>query len=120
MSMVTVDGETIGEIRKVSLEPGDILVLTVDHKIGNQEAAYIRDQVKHHLPGHDVIIVSGATVGVLKPIAEPDGAEPTICTRSTFAGEPLNGPCPECGHATVAHVGNVRCPICVLVATGRC
>ncbi len=41
--------------------------------------------------------------------------EVIVCHRCPSAGEPLTGQCPDCGHATLAHIGVTECPVCRLV-----
>jgi uncharacterized Zn finger protein (UPF0148 family) len=44
---------------------------------------------------------------------------PAYCTTTPRAGDRIAAPCPDCGHATVLHIGVDHCPVCELVELNR-
>jgi hypothetical protein len=54
------------------------------------------------------------------PDEQPDRADVTAptpyCTTVPRTRDRLTDACPECGHATVLHLGVGHCPVCELVA----
>lgn len=68
-----------------------------------------------HLSGFKVRAVDGKLN--IKAAACPACGRlaPRTCTAKPASGESLAGPCPECGHAAVLHVGVEHCPVCELV-----
>lgn len=46
---------------------------------------------------------------------EQQGHAP-YCTKIPRPGDRLTDACPDCGHATVLHLGVDHCPVCELVA----
>jgi DNA-directed RNA polymerase subunit RPC12/RpoP len=80
------------------------------------------------VPGFDGVFLSGfkgrAVDGrmVIDSAACPQcgGFAPRSCTTTPVPGTyltlaTLSAPCPDCGHATVLHIGVDHCPVCELV-----
>ncbi len=60
-----------GHLAKLTLEPGDILVVTSPDVIDEDGRQRLVACVNRHLPGHKVIIMDGGlTLGAVKPTKE--------------------------------------------------
>ena len=56
------------EVRRLALKPGDVIVLTTDRRLTYSEFDGMRDATKDWFPGHEVRIISEATMTIVEPI----------------------------------------------------
>lgn len=74
MMELSVDGEPLGDIERVQLCPGDVLVLTVPGRVTCEQAALWKDRLKAFFPNNDVAIVSDAAeLTIVSPDQAPEG-----------------------------------------------
>jgi hypothetical protein len=58
----------LGDVQRLTLAPGDIVVLNVDMVISAETADRLKARAEKQLPGHQVLILSGGVkLGVLAP-----------------------------------------------------
>ncbi len=56
----------LGDVQRLVLNPGDIVVLSVDEYIPNEAAQRLRSQLEASVPGHNVVVLSkGMKIGAL-------------------------------------------------------
>lgn len=56
----------LGDVQRLVLNPGDIVVLNVDHEISDEMAARLREACESYIPGHKFLILGpGIKVGVM-------------------------------------------------------
>lgn len=61
-------------LKRVHLEPGDVLVLQCPEHVSNAYAKVLTDYLSERFPGHEVAIVSaGAQLGVVRPVPDSGG-----------------------------------------------
>jgi hypothetical protein len=51
--------EYIGEIQRVKIRPGDVLVVTCDERISWEVARHLREVIQDKFPGHEVMVLGG-------------------------------------------------------------
>lgn len=57
----------LGDLQRLALRAGDILVLTTPMRVSAEAAGHLREAVEKQIPGHKVIILSdGLKLGVLE------------------------------------------------------
>ena len=60
----------LSEVERLSMKPGDVLVLTVPHHISCETSDRLRTYVEDAVPGHRVLVLSeGLTIKVAENIA---------------------------------------------------
>lgn len=58
----------LGDVQRLALKPGDMLVLRTDQIISGDLAQRLREQLESAVPGHSVIVLGdGMKLGVLSP-----------------------------------------------------
>lgn len=58
----------LGDVQRLTLAPGDIIVLNLDMPISADTAARLKAHAEQQLPGHQVLVLSeGIKLGVLAP-----------------------------------------------------
>lgn len=58
----------LGDVQRLKLDPGDIIVLTIDDVLTEAQSAYIKHRVEETIPGHTVVVLGkGVKIGVLSP-----------------------------------------------------
>ena len=55
------------EVRRLALKPGDVIVLGTDRPIDNRTADEMRARATEWFPGHDVRVISGASMAIVEP-----------------------------------------------------
>ena len=56
----------LGDVQRLCLKPGDIVVLNIDEVLSDQAFDRLRDRLVETMPGHRVLILThGAKIGVL-------------------------------------------------------
>lgn len=57
----------LGDVQRLALKPGDILVLSAPSRISPDCARHLTEAVKRLVPGHEVLVLGdGLKVGVLE------------------------------------------------------
>jgi hypothetical protein len=54
---ISVDDEPIGEVKRMTLAPGDSILVEVDRRLSDWEADRISTGVQRIFPGHQVLVV---------------------------------------------------------------
>lgn len=57
-------------IRGVSLNPGDVVVIEAPLHLGQEEASRMRCFAKRLFPDHEVIVLAGCHLGVLRAVGQ--------------------------------------------------
>lgn len=57
----------VREVRLLRLLPGDIIVAKVDENIRPQEAERARERLMRAFPDHEVLVLAGADLEVVRP-----------------------------------------------------
>lgn len=56
----------LGEMRRLVLRPGDVVVMTFPHDVPDEIAALLKREWEHYVPGTKCVVIgSGGRVGVL-------------------------------------------------------
>jgi hypothetical protein len=58
------------EATVLRLEPGDILVFTVDHSLSNEEHDFMLGLIKPQFPDHQCVILERAQLAVVRPTGQ--------------------------------------------------
>jgi hypothetical protein len=65
---VNVELSVHGQIEALHLEPGDVVVVTVENRISANEAVHLRDLLNGLFPDHRVVLfASGITLQAVRP-----------------------------------------------------
>jgi UDP-N-acetyl-D-mannosaminuronate dehydrogenase len=65
------DTRFIGDMQKLELKPGDIVVIKVDHQFSDEDIARIKAQAELVFKSNQVVVFSkGFDIGVLSPTKE--------------------------------------------------
>jgi hypothetical protein len=51
----------------LKIEPGDILVFTVDHPLSDAEHDFMMELIESQFPGHQCVVLEGAQLAVVRP-----------------------------------------------------
>jgi hypothetical protein len=90
----SIDGEPIGTIERLIIEPGDVLVLSSPDHMTALQLARIRDRMLHEFAGHRVLVLGdGLTITPVKPdqIDDPDicpHGRDGLCAACVLDGTP--------------------------------
>jgi hypothetical protein len=59
----------VADLKRVSLEPGDVVVLQVPGDLSDKHAALLRENLSEAFPGHEIgILTGGAQLSVVRPV----------------------------------------------------
>lgn len=59
----------LGEMHKLRLNPGDVLVLSCDHMLSDLVAGRIRTIIQEKFPGHEILVLSGGMkLGIVETV----------------------------------------------------
>lgn len=62
-------------LKRVHLEPGDILVVQVPLDLSEEHAARLKGSLSRAFPGHEIgILTGGGQLGVVRPVPDGGGA----------------------------------------------
>ena len=80
MTTISLDGEPIGEVKRLNLGPNDAIVIECSQRLTMADADRIRNHVRAVFPGTRVLVVpEGCTVGVAGPDDQAHGcADPEL------------------------------------------
>ena len=56
-----------GEVKRIELKPGDVLVFESEDCLAEQEARRILEQLRPHFPGYPIVITERLKLTVLQP-----------------------------------------------------
>lgn len=60
----------VGDMQKVTLKPGDVLVVTCSHPLTDNNAEYLRKYIAESFPGHKCLVLGdGLKLGVVEKVA---------------------------------------------------
>ncbi|TXH48125.1 MAG: hypothetical protein E6Q97_25315 [Desulfurellales bacterium] len=63
----------IGELQRLVLQPGDIIVLTIDADLTDKALGVIEEHMSTIFPGHKVLcLTQGVKIGIINPSNEDD------------------------------------------------
>lgn len=66
----------LGEMRRLVLRPGDVVVMTFPHEIPDDIAVRLKREWEHYVPGTKCVVIgSGGRVGVINTNNLSDGVE---------------------------------------------
>lgn len=61
-----VEFRYLGEVQRLTLNPGDVVVISTDERITQELAEAIRKKASLKFPGHEVLVLSaGLRIGVV-------------------------------------------------------
>lgn len=70
-------------LKCINLEPGDVLVLTVDNPVDMERQACIKAVFDDVFPGHKCIVLHRAELGIIRPTADYDTSPSIVNLRET-------------------------------------
>jgi hypothetical protein len=79
----------VADLKRVRLEPGDILVVQVAGDLSDAQAAQLKEGISKAFPGHEVgILTGGAQLSVMRPVPDgaPDNSPEAVVDRYHAAG----------------------------------
>lgn len=64
--IMNMDIRYLGDMHKISLEPGDTLVLQCEHVLSEEDHRVMRDYMEAVMPGHKCIVIGkGMKLGIV-------------------------------------------------------
>lgn len=87
MTGIYLDDEPLGEVKRMTIQPDDVIVVECAPRISADMAARIREIVEHVFAGHDILILeNGAKLSTLRPT---DAADLPLATGGIVTGTGL-------------------------------
>lgn len=117
MTRIYLDDEPLGEVKRMSVQPDDVIVVECNRRVTAEEAARVKELIGSCLKGNAVLVVGDdARIVIVRPTTVPRAAP---CTRTSFGGQIAGMACNDCGHANIVHGKKDGCAVCRLpLATG--